>query len=207
MVWMIDGPGDEDVDVAFAIRQTGQLRWHTEHLRKHRDRHTHYAAHGTPFDMVEHDELVEQLEPRRDRLNVQIEVTRVTDHWTVEGANIRRNEMPLEHLCHVEVGTNTCRDQCPDVGIGPVLNVFGMEADVQHAEGGILQVAQDVPGAATVPGQLRQHRDLVFRRQLDQTLGVRALATCQDGACTVIVSGDPRGDAAEKCCLRIREAR
>src|SRR5678815_2086760 len=123
MVRMIDCPRKEDVDIPLTCGKTRHLRRHSEDLRKYRDRHTGETPHQAPLDMIENHELVEQLEPGSDGLDVKVEVARVADHRTPKRSNVRRNQMPFEHLSDEEIRPNAVRNQRADIRVRAVRNL------------------------------------------------------------------------------------
>ncbi len=153
--------------------------------------------------MVEDDELIEQFEPRGNGLNVQIEVARVTEHRAAERPHVWRNQMPFEHLGHEQVRFQTTGNERPRVGVWPVLDIVGMEAHVQNAEGRIVEPRQHVPWSAPIPWKLREHGNRPLRNQVQQTSRMLARTTCQKMTCAVVVARNPGRNAGEEQRIRI----
>ena len=129
----------------------------------------------------------------------------MSDDRHSELANVRGDEMPLEHLRHVEVGRDTRGHKVMDVGVRPVSDVVAMKAHVEQTESGIAELPKQVPRTTAIPRKLRKHRD---RSPLDERHQSRRVLTgrpSQQRNGAFVVSLHPRGNTCMQLCARIRE--
>ena len=97
----------------------------------------------------------------------------------------RGDEMPLEHLRHVEVGRDTRGHKVMDVGVRPVSDVVAMKAHVEQTESGIAELPKHVPA---------NHCDSTEAAQ-DRDRGRRSMSATKRDACSPVA---PRSNATAR---------
>ena len=197
MIRVQGGAGDEDIRRPARVGHRGQPSAQPESLGESADRRLDQPRDILPFRRIGHHQVVEQLEPGINRLDMNVIIRGVAQDGTRQFLQVGREDMPLDQLGHVKVRRIPPIIELMDIGLRLVRKITRSEPDILDGElVVVLERGDEVPLAA--PIQLGQDVDLLFAQQREEVLGMRARRFLQQADGALLVALHPAGHCGVK---------